>query len=114
MVMLFSAQDGAILADCRSETEGILINITGQEKLHKRKACETFPVLERKGDHPTPVGWWKVECCMLEPGNNGCMWHFFLCVKEKNAKALQMESMRNVSRSGERGGMTTIACRHWL
>ena len=25
----------------------------------------------------------------------------------KNAKALQMESMQNVSRSGERGGMTT-------
>ena len=37
----------AILADCRSETEGILINITGQEKLHKRKACNTFSSLER-------------------------------------------------------------------
>ncbi|WP_270456418.1 hypothetical protein, partial [Allisonella histaminiformans] len=30
----------------------------------------------------------------------------------KNAKALQMESMQNVSRSGEKGGLTTRACRH--
>ena len=34
--------------------------------LARRKACKTFPVLERKGDHPTPVGWWKVESTMLE------------------------------------------------
>ena len=32
----------------------------------------------------------------------------------RNVKALQMERMRNVSRSGEKGGMTTRACRHWL
>ena len=37
-------------------------------------------------------GWWKVECCMLEPGNNGSMWHFFLCVKDKNAKAVRREA----------------------
>ena len=30
--------------------------------LEQRKACKTFPVLERKGDHRR---WWKVECCML-------------------------------------------------
>ena len=44
---------GAILADCRSEMEGVLINInrTRREKLHKRKACTTFPSLEREGDH---------------------------------------------------------------
>ena len=33
------------------------------------------------------IRWWKVESCMSEPGNNGSMWHFFLCVKDKNAKA---------------------------
>ena len=29
---------------------------------------------------------------MLEPGNNGSMWHFFLCVKDKNAKAVRREA----------------------
>ena len=42
-------------------------------------------------DSPVFAGWWKVECCMLEPGNNGSMWHFFLCVKDKNAKAVRRE-----------------------
>ena len=54
------AQVRAILADCRSETEGILININ------------------------------------------------------RTRKAAQKESMQYVFRSGEIGGMTTIACRHWL
>ena len=37
---------------------------------------------------PPAVGWWwKVDSTMSEPGNNGSMWHFFLCVKDKNAKA---------------------------
>jgi len=35
---------------------------------------------------------WKIECCMSEPGNNGSMWHFFLCVKDKNAKAVRREA----------------------
>ena len=37
-----------------------------------------------------------------------------LLYKGKNSKALQMESMQHVSRSGEKGGMTTRSCRHWL
>ena len=32
-------------------------------------------------------GWWKVDSTMSKPGNNGSMWHFFLCVKDKNAKS---------------------------
>jgi len=32
----------------------------------------------------------------------------------KKEKVALKESMQNVSRSGERGGMTTRACRHWL
>ena len=32
----------------------------------------------------------------------------------EECKSWQKESLRNVSLSGERGGMTTIACRHWL
>ena len=54
-------------------------------KAVRREACNTFPSLERGGDHRR---WWKVECCMSEPGNNGSMWHLFLCVKDKNAKAV--------------------------
>ena len=47
-----------------------------------------FPVLERKGGPPA-FGWWgKVECGMSEYRNNGNMWQFFLCVKDKNAKAV--------------------------
>ena len=47
------SRDRAILADCRNEAEDILINVkrTRREKVHKRKACNTFSVLERKGDH---------------------------------------------------------------
>ena len=37
-----------------------------------------------------------------------------LLYKGKNSKILQMESMQHVSLSGERGGMTTRSCRHWL
>ena len=40
--------------------------------------------------HPGLVfagGCWKVEFCMSETGNNGSMWHLFLCAKGKNAKA---------------------------
>ena len=33
-------------------------------------------------------GWWKVESSMLEYRNNGNMWSYFLCVKDKNAKAV--------------------------
>ena len=32
-------------------------------KAVRREACNTFPSLEREGDHRR---WWKVECCMLE------------------------------------------------
>ena len=52
------------------------------------EACKTFPVLERKGGPPA-FGWWgKVECGMSEYRSNGNMWHFSLCVKDKNAKAV--------------------------
>ena len=37
---------------------------------------------------------------------------FFL--QKASMRKLINESMRNVSRYGEKGGMTTIACRHWL
>ena len=40
-----------------------------------------------KGGPPAVGWWWKVDSTMSEPGNNGSMWHFFLCVKDKNAKA---------------------------
>ena len=59
-----------------------------KEKVALREACKTFPVLERKGGPPA-FGWWgKVECGMSEYRNNGNMWHFSLCVKDKNAKAV--------------------------
>ena len=29
---------------------------------------------------------------MLEPGNNGSMWHFFLCVKDRNVKSVRREA----------------------
>ena len=37
-----------------------------------------------------------------------------LFLQRARMQKLINESMRNVSRSGEKGGMTTIACRHWL
>ena len=37
-------------------------------------------------------GWWKVECCMSEYRNNGNMWNYFLCLKDKNAKAVRREA----------------------
>ena len=43
------SRDRAILADCMNEAEDILINVK-RVKVHKRKECKTFPVLERKGD----------------------------------------------------------------
>ena len=44
---------------------GVFYSCKGQEcKSWLTEACETFPSLEREGDHPTPGGWWKVECCM--------------------------------------------------
>ncbi len=40
-------------------------------------------------DSPVFAGWWgKVECGMSEYRNNGNMWHFSLCVKDKTAKAV--------------------------
>ena len=42
---------------------------------------------------------------MLEPGNNGSMWHFFLCVKDKNAKAVRREACKTfpvLERKGDR------------
>ena len=54
----------------------------------KWKEHSAFPVLERKGGPPA-FGWWgKVECGMSEYRNNGNMWHFSLCVKDKTAKAV--------------------------
>ena len=42
---------------------------------------------------------------MSEPGNNGSMWHFFLCVKDKNAKAVRREACHTFpSLERERGG----------
>ncbi len=35
-------------------------------------------------------------------------------IKIKNVKAFQLWSTQNVSLSGEKGGMTTRSCRHWL
>ena len=50
------------------------------------------------------IRWWKVESCMSEPGNNGSMWHFFLCVKDKNAKSVRREAcytFPSLEREGE-------------
>ena len=58
------SRDRAILADCRNEAEDILINV----KVHKRKECNTFPVLERKGDRRT-----SVESRILYVGIRGSM-----------------------------------------
>ena len=49
-------------------------------------------------------GWWKVECYMLEPGNNDSMWHFFLCVKDKNAKAIRREACNTFPVLERKGG----------
>ena len=59
------------------------------QKLAKGKFAKRFPLWRERG---TDERRWKVECCMLEPGNNGSMWHFFLCVKDKNAKAVRREA----------------------
>ena len=66
----WDSRDRAILADCRNEAEDILINVkrTRREKVHKRKACNTFPVLERKGDRRT-----SVESRILYVGIRGSM-----------------------------------------
>ena len=61
MVMPFSAQDGAILADYRNEAECSLLAKGKNAKAVRREACHTFPVLERKGDHRR---WWKVDSSM--------------------------------------------------
>ena len=55
-------------------------------KLINGKNATRFPFWRERGTIRFNE-WWKVECCMLEPRNNGSMWHFFLCVKDKNAKA---------------------------
>ena len=57
------------------------------KKAKKRKACEMKLRSGEKGGPPAVGWWWKVDSTMSEPGNNGSMWHFFLCVKDKNAKA---------------------------
>ncbi len=73
--------------DCRDEAEYSFVK-GKNAKTCKWEACSTFPVLERKGGPPS-FGWWgKVERGMSEYRNNGNMWHFFLCVKDKNAKAV--------------------------
>ena len=55
-------------------------------KAGKRKACSTFPVLERKGGPPAFSWWGKVERCMWINGNNGNMLHFFRCMKTQDGK----------------------------
>ena len=62
-----NSRDRAILADCRNEAEDILINVK-RVKVHKRKECNTFPVLERKGDRRT-----SVESRILYVGIRGSM-----------------------------------------
>ena len=52
------------------------------QKLCKRKACSTFPVLERKGDH-LRSRWWKVECCMFERRKGCCCTQYFLLYMKK-------------------------------
>ena len=55
------------------------------------RAKESMQTVSRSGEKggPPAFGWWgKVECGMSEYRNNGNMWHFFLCVKDKNAKAV--------------------------
>ena len=46
MVMPFSAQDGAILADYRNEAECSLLAKGKHAKADSREECNTFPVLE--------------------------------------------------------------------
>ena len=44
--------------------------IKEEPKLRQWKACQSFPVLERKGEPPA-FGWWgKVDCCMLSIGKH--------------------------------------------
>ena len=38
----------------------------------------------------------------------------YVLYKGKNPKVALKEFMQHVSRSGEKGGMTTRSCRHWL
>ena len=42
----------------------------------------TFPVLERKGDH-LRSRWWKVECCMFERRKGCCCTQYFLLYMKK-------------------------------
>ena len=75
----------------------------------KRKASKIFPSLVREGKGR--------KLCLLSANSYG-IWN---CVK-RNVFFLQRvrmqklihRSMQNVFLSGERGGMTTRACRHWL
>ena len=58
--------------------------VESAEKLINESMRNVFLSGERGGP---ACGWWKVDSTMSKPGNNGSMWHFFLCVKDKNAKS---------------------------
>ena len=52
---------------------------------HRPTSVQDVPTCEplARTDHEP-----KAHLCMLEPGNHGNLWHFFLCVKDKKVKAV--------------------------
>ena len=69
MVMPFSAQDGAILADYRSEAECSILAKARMQKLINGSMQNVSLSGERGGP---ACGWWKVESTMLECGKACC------------------------------------------
>ena len=67
---MLDSRVGAILADCRSEAEGFLIQKVSILKFTKGKSSIRCSFLERKGDHRR---WWIVDSSMLGYGKaEGC------------------------------------------